>query len=167
MTADQRGEAEVRDEAAPPRPPRTLLEDLSRDLDRIAAMIALIAEREADRRERGARFGCPGADQLEALIAARRARSAAFRLELAHPGWTLILLLAHARLAGVKLHTGDLPVAARVAPATAARWLDRLCANGHARRRPDRDRPSRTLAELTDAGAEAVRDYFAAVRLGD
>jgi DNA-binding MarR family transcriptional regulator len=167
MVADKRGEAGARYDTASAPMPRTLFEDLSRDLSHIAAMLALLAEREADRRERGGRLRGPTAEELEALIAARRARSAAFRLDLANPGWTLVLLLAHARLAGRTLHTGDLPVAARVAPATAARWLDRLCANGHARRRSDPDRPNRTLAELTDAGAEAVRDYFAAAKAGN
>jgi DNA-binding MarR family transcriptional regulator len=60
----------------------------------------------------------------------------------------------------------NLHVAARLAPTTVFRWLDLFCESGHARRFPDPDRKRGTLIELTDAGAEAMRDYFAAVAAG-
>jgi hypothetical protein len=108
---------------APPEPPkpRTLFEDLSRDLGHIATMLAHLAGEDAERRARRAARAGPTAPQLEAVIAARRARNPAFGLDLANPGWTLCLLLYHARLAGTPLRTGQLPVAARVSPNTAAR----------------------------------------------
>jgi hypothetical protein len=143
--------------------PRTFLEDLSLDLTHLAALLAHYAEQDANRGE--ARAGPVTARQVAALIAARKARSAAFGLDLANPGWSLLLELYRARLAGEEARTAALPVAILAAPSTIARWLARLAAAGLAERGPAAPgHPA--AAALTDAGAEAMADYFRAVQAG-
>jgi hypothetical protein len=151
-----------------PSGPRTLLEDLSLDLNHVAAMLAFYAGEDARRRAAAAAAAAdprrPAPDRVRALIAARNARSAAFGHELASPGWTLLLTLYQARLEARPLALARLPAAARLTPASALRWLGRLCATGHARRWAGEE--GGTQVALTDAGAEAIEDYFAAVAAG-
>jgi DNA-binding MarR family transcriptional regulator len=142
---------------------RTLLEDLSHDLNHIAVMLTRFAEVDAARREAGIPVT---AQQVRALIAARHARSAVFGLDLANPGWSLLLELYRARLEGRPARMERLATDARLAATTVLRWLDLLRAAGFAERRPDPERSRQILIALTDAGAEAMHDYFAAIAAG-
>ena len=143
------------------RKPRTLLEDLSFDLDHIAAMLAHLAERDARGRE-GATASPPALRQVRALIAARRARSASFGHDLSNAGWSLLLVLYEAHLEARELKLAELGAAARLLPATVHHWVERLCATGHARRLPAAGGDDAPVA-LTEAGAEAVADYIEAI----
>lgn len=144
---------------------RTFLEDLSRELSSLAAMIALYAEEDARRREAAA-LGKVGLRQVEAAIAARQARSAVFGMDLANPGWSILLELFRAHLEERPAKLPRLATDARVAPTTLLRWLDLLCDAGFAERRADPERVGGVLAALTETGAEAMRDHFEALNLG-
>ena len=146
-------------EAAPPGAERTLLHDLSLDLTHISALLAHYAEQEARRRSAGPL----DSRQLAALIAARKARSAVFGFDLANPGWSLLLELYRARLAGEPSRIAALPVAILAAPSTVARWLDRF---EQARLAARGTGPDRSTAALTDSAADAMADYFIAAGLG-
>jgi hypothetical protein len=155
---------------APESGGRTLLEDLSLELVRIAAMLAYLAERDAARREAAADPAAAADAELrrvEAAIAARRARSAVFGLDLNNPGWNLMLELYRARLEG-----RDPPAAARLATdarlsmASLARWRRRLVEGGWAERPAEAAGRPAGLA-LTDPAAQALSAYFAALYAAD
>jgi DNA-binding MarR family transcriptional regulator len=145
---------------------RTLLEDLSLDLTHIAVMLAQIAESDARRREAPPPPPGPDAREVRAVIAARHARSAVFDLDLSNPGWSLLLELFHARLEGRAEGMARLATDARLAMATAARWIDLLCARGLATRTRDPGRKRGARIALTEAGADAMADYFTAAAIG-
>jgi hypothetical protein len=147
--------------AAGPRPDtRTFLEDLAADLSRAAGLLTLYAEADAARRE-ALSIAPATAPQLAALIAARRARNAAFALDLANPGWSLLLELYRAHLAGQPpCRRARLATDARLAMTTATRWLGLLRRAGLA------ERPAAGGYALTPAGVEAMADYFTAARTG-
>ncbi len=144
---------------------RTLLEDLSLELVRIAALLAWLAERDAARRESPAPGPAEAAEtelaRVEAAIAARRARSAVFGLDLDNPGWSLMLELYRARLEGRDPTAARLATDARLSMSTLARWRRRLVASGHAAAPAG----ERALA-LTDSAADSMSDYFAALSVG-
>jgi DNA-binding MarR family transcriptional regulator len=143
-------------------PDRTFLEELADDLDHISALLTAYAEGDAARREAAAP-GAPTALNVALAIGARRARAATFGLDLTHPGWSLLLELYRARLAGepgVRIHR--LAVETRVASATADRWLRRLTQAGWAERAPDAKAENGVLARLTPNGAAAMHTYFEA-----
>jgi DNA-binding MarR family transcriptional regulator len=142
---------------------RTFREDLSLELTNVAALLAHIAERDARRREAAA-DGRVTAGQIEVLIGARHARSAAFGLDLANPGWSVILELMRARLEDRPARMARLATDARVSLTTMLRWADLLRAAGLADRGPDPERKGGVVFTLNGAGAEAVDAYFAAVR---
>jgi DNA-binding MarR family transcriptional regulator len=78
----------------------------------------------------------PGPRRLRALLAARRARAARFGLDLAHPGWTLLLALYLARREDRPARLADLAAETGLPRTTLLRWLALLEAAGHARRLP-------------------------------
>jgi DNA-binding MarR family transcriptional regulator len=141
------------------------LQHVSAELTRLAGVVADHARQEAERR-------CPEATervtarQLEAVLAPRYARSAVFGMELANPGWSLLLELFRAHLEGRPVRIARLATDARVALTTALRWIELLRQAGFVRRDADPGRPGGVLIVLTDAGAEAMEDYFVAIRLG-
>jgi hypothetical protein len=145
---------------------RTLLEDLSLELVRIAALLAWLAERDAARRESPATGPAEAAEtalrRLEAAIAARRARSAVFGLDLDNPGWNLMLELYRARLEGREPSAARLATDARLSMSTLARWRRRLVASGHAAA----PGPGERAFALTDSAADSISDYFAALAIG-
>jgi hypothetical protein len=145
---------------------RTLLEDLSLELLRVAAMIAEIAERDAERREASADPASAADAELcrvTAAIAARHARSALFGLDLNNPGWNLMLELYRARLEGRDPGAARLATDARLSMGSLARWRRRLIEGGWAER-PAAAPPGRLV--LTEPAADAMSDYFAALALG-
>lgn len=144
---------------------RTFLEDLSRDLTHLAGLVAAYAEEDAGRREREA-VERVTLRQVEAVLAARYARSARFGMELASPGWSLLLELFRAYLEKRPVRFARLATDARVAGTTALRWVDDLGAAGFVRRDADPERKGGVLIALTDAGIDAMEDYFVSVKLG-
>ena len=144
---------------------RTFLQDLSGELGALSAMLAVYAEKEGQRREAGARAPVT-AGQVRAVLAARHARSAVFGMDLANPGWSLLLELFRAALEQRRVRLPRLATDARVAATTALRWLDLFAEAGFVRREPDPQRQGAWLLSLTDAGLDAMEDHFIAVQLG-
>jgi DNA-binding MarR family transcriptional regulator len=144
---------------------RTFLEDLSLELTNVAALLAQYAERDAGRREAAAGERVT-VRQVEGVLAARYARSAVFGLDLANPGWSLMLELFRAYLEQRPVRLARLATDARVAATTAFRWMDLLTEAGFVRREADPARDGATLLSLTPAGSDAMEDYFVVVRLG-
>ncbi|MBV9929739.1 MAG: MarR family transcriptional regulator [Alphaproteobacteria bacterium] len=144
---------------------RTFLEDLSRDLSLTADLLARYAERDAERREAAARE-LVTAEQVRALAAARQLRSDVFGMDLANPGWSLLLELFRASLERRPVRLPRLAADAGVSATSAARWVRELAASGFVQRMADPRRPGTGTLILTDAGAEAMEDYFVAVQLG-
>ncbi|MEA3035655.1 MAG: Winged helix DNA-binding domain [Sphingomonadales bacterium] len=143
-------------------PDRTFLEELADELDHLSRLLTAYAEGDAARREAAAP-GAPTALNVALAIGARRARAATFGLELAHPGWSLLLELYRARLAGEPgVRINRLAVDARLAPATVDRWLGRLTAAGWAERVPDPKAENGVHARLTPDGAAAMQAHFEA-----
>ena len=81
--------------------------------------------------------------EVQALLAARYARSARFGMDLANPGWSLLLELFRAYLEKRPARLGRLATDARVAGTTALRWVEQLCGAGYVRRDPDPERQGR------------------------
>jgi DNA-binding MarR family transcriptional regulator len=144
---------------------RTFLEDLSLELTSTAALLAHYAEQDARRVEAKAREGVT-ARHVEAVLAARYARSAVFGLDLANPGWSLLLELYRAALERKPVRLGRLATDARVALTTAMRWVNQLHAAGFVSRAPHPERPGAVSISLTAAGLEAMEDHFTAVKIG-
>ncbi|MFN3387416.1 MAG: hypothetical protein ACK40O_00680 [Allosphingosinicella sp.] len=143
---------------------RTFLEDLSLDFARMTSLLVHYAEQDAARRasETAVRVS---ARQVEAVQAARYARSAVFGADLASPGWSLLLELFRAYLEKRPVRLGRLATDARVAATTALRWVELLCDGGFVRREADGERQGGVLIALTDAGVDAMEDYFVALAL--
>jgi DNA-binding MarR family transcriptional regulator len=139
----------------------TVLGDLSEELGRLHSLLADYVEKEA--LSGGAGIGIP---DVEALIAARHARSAAIGLNLVNPGWSLLLELKLAHLKGKPIRMPRLATEARVSMTTMFRWLDRFYAIGLAERLPHPVAERGILVRLTPAGAEAIRYHFASVKPG-
>jgi DNA-binding MarR family transcriptional regulator len=144
---------------------RTFLQDLSGELSAVSAMLALYADNEAQSRQAAAR-GHVTAEQLGALLAARHARSAAFGVDLAHPGWSVLLELFRAYLEKRPVRLARLATDARVAATTTTRWIEQFIEAGFVRREEDAERQGGIMLSLTDAGSDAMEDYFVAVQLG-
>jgi|GEM_PF-2382476 len=144
---------------------RTFLEDLSRDLSLTADLLARYAEHDAQRREAAA-LELVTAEQVRALVEARQARSEKFGMDLANPGWSLLLELFRASLEKRPVRLPRLAADAGVSATSAARWVRELAAAGFVQRVADPRRLGTGTLILTDAGAEAMEDYFVAVQLG-
>jgi DNA-binding MarR family transcriptional regulator len=144
---------------------RTFLEDLSRDLSLISALLARYAERDAQRREAAARELVTAA-QVRAVQNARHARSEVFGMDLANPGWSLLLELFRASLEKRPVRLPRLAADAGVSATSAARWVRELAEAGFVQRVADPRRLGTGTLILTEAGSDAMEDYFIAVQLG-
>jgi DNA-binding MarR family transcriptional regulator len=143
----------------------TFLQDVSLDLTRLATAVAQYAEADL-RRRRGETAARVTAAQVRALLAARHARTAAFGVDLSHPGWSILLELFRADLEKQSMSLARLAKRARVPTTTALRWLGHLSEAGLIHRCAYPDRPTGVMLGLTNAGREAMEDYFIAVLLG-
>jgi hypothetical protein len=143
----------------------TFLQDLSGELGALSAMLALYADQEAGRRAALARERVT-AGQVQAVLAARYARSAMFGMDLGNPGWSLLLELFRAYLEKRPVRLPRLATDARVSATTAMRWVEMFAGAGFVRRDADPERQGGWLLALTDAGSDAMEDYFVAVQLG-
>lgn len=146
---------------------RTFLEDFARDFTTLAALLADYAERDAIAREAQAE-GAPTARTIAFALEVRRARAAAFGLDLTHPGWTFLLELWRAHLAGEHgVRLCHLAPAAQIAHTTADRWLARLEQAGLVERAPDPDpaTASGVHARLTPRAATAMATHHKAAAM--
>ena len=125
----------------------------------------MAVENEAERRRAGAPDRVSLA-QLEAVIAARRLRAELFGMELGSPGWSLLLVLFRASLERRAVGARRLAVEAGVGVAVAGRWMERLVGAGLVERVVDPGGAALFALRLTEAGAEAMEDYFAALLVG-
>jgi DNA-binding MarR family transcriptional regulator len=143
----------------------TYLQELSDELSALVEALTRYAEEKRQRREAAARERITAA-QLQAVLAARYWRSEKLGLELAHPGWSLLLELFRASLEQRRVRLARLATDAHVPVPTAIRWVDRFVSAGLVRREADAERAGVVRIALTAAGAEAMEDYFVAVQLG-
>jgi len=143
---------------------RTFLEELSRELGSVSERISSYSELDALRRKGRARERIT-VSQLQAVQVARQSRSDAFGIDLANPGWSLLLELFRCYLEKRPVRLARLTENARVATTTALRWLDVLAERGLVERQPDPARQGASLLALTEAASDAMEDYFIAVQL--
>jgi DNA-binding MarR family transcriptional regulator len=146
-------------------PGEASLRQLSLDLAAIAVALFQLAKLEEVRSDT-APGGPVTARQIETLIAARQARAEAFGLDVVHPAWSILLQLYLAHIEEQPIRVGELRTRARLAAATAARWLDRICAAGLATRKTRRKGARPAVVALTPAGAAAMRDHLHAIKAG-
>lgn len=144
---------------------RTFLDVLSDELGALSAMLSRYAQEEKRRREARARERITPA-QLQALLAARYARPQPMGMDLANAGWSLLLELFLALLEQRRVRLARLAADARVPVTTAMRWIDQFIAAGLVHRETDPERPGTVFFGLTEAGAEAMEDYFVSIQLG-
>jgi DNA-binding MarR family transcriptional regulator len=137
---------------------RPSLRDLASDLADIAARISTIADR-ADLPL--VRDGFTPA-RIRTLLEARYKRSAAFRLELIHPGWSILLVLFCAHLEGTPVRMARLATDAHVAMTTMMRWTALFLVHGLAERHPDPAHARGVLLALSTDGAALVRGQLIA-----
>jgi DNA-binding MarR family transcriptional regulator len=144
---------------------QTFLEGLSEELGAVSVRLARYAEEEKQRRQAAARERVT-AGQVRAVLAARYARSERMGLDLANPGWSLLLELFRAELEKRPARLARVAADARVPGTTALRWVDALAGAGLVRRDPHPEHEGVYFLALTDAGSEAMEDYFVLLLLG-
>lgn len=104
------------------------------------------------------------ADDLQLIIAARRARETHFGPGLfADPAWDILLHLYIAKLQGTTLSVGPLSDISGVPPTTTMRWVETLDRAGWVERKPDPSDRRRVNVELSDRGIARLQVYFVAV----
>jgi len=114
------------------------LRDLACELAGIAARISAIADRRLllDR-------GGFTATQIQTLLVARHNRSAALRLDVVHPGWSVLLVLFRAHVEGRPVRMARLATEAHVTMTTMRRWMELFLDQGLAERAPRPGTPAR------------------------
>lgn len=142
---------------------RTFIEELSEKLGALAAALSrhVVEERQ---REEDAWKPITSA-QLRALLVARHARSEALGMDLANPAWSLLLELFLAHLEKREVRIARLAADAHVPLTTAMRWVDQLTRKGLVCRAPHPEQEGVAVLALTEAGHEAMEDYFVSVQL--
>lgn len=144
---------------------------LSREVERIAGILAAMAEREVG----GDPFGANGrpaeapppldAAMVRAIIRARRLRDQYFAADLfADPAWDILLDLLAARLEGRRVAVSSLCIAAAVPPTTALRWIKTLTDLGLLARAADPQDGRRVYIELDQQTAAALAAYLEAAQ---
>jgi DNA-binding transcriptional ArsR family regulator len=148
-----------------------ILQQLSEDVGRIAAILASLSEEEAAAAEAAARTGAEtdetGVDAaaIRAMIRARRLRDQYFRGDLfADPAWDMLLDLMAARLEKNRVAVSSLCIAAAVPATTALRWIKALTDRGLFVRAADPEDGRRVYIELSDEVARALAAYLRALQ---
>ena len=142
---------------------RTYLEELSEELGAFSATLTRYAADERQRREAAARERITAA-QLRAVLAARYARSERLGMDLASPGWSLLLELFRATLEKRTVRLPRLAADARVPSTTALRWIKSLSDQGLFVRVADAEDGRRVFIELSDTTAAAMEAYLRAAQ---
>ncbi|HST36979.1 MAG TPA: winged helix DNA-binding protein [Allosphingosinicella sp.] len=149
-----------------------ILQQLTEDVSRIAAMLASLTDDEAAALEAGkAKAGNakdePGLDAayVRSIIRARRLRDQFFRGGLfADPAWDMLLDLMAARLEGTRVAVSSLCIAAAVPATTALRWIKALTDRGLFMRTADPQDGRRVYIALSDDTARALTAYLKAAQ---
>jgi len=152
-----------------------ILQQLTEDVSRIAAILSALSEDEAMALA-GARPQAPGgpeetavgAPEVRAILRARRMRDQFFGGELfADPAWDMLLDLMAARIEGKRVAVSSLCIAASVPATTALRWIKMLTDRGVFVRAADPKDGRRVYIELSEDASRALTAYLrAAERLG-
>lgn len=149
-----------------------ILQQLTEDVSRIAAMLASLTDEEAatlevtkgKAGEAGEEPG-PDAAYVRAIIRARRLRDQFFRGGLfADPAWDMLLDLMAARLEGTRVAVSSLCIAAAVPPTTALRWIKALTDRGLFLRSADPQDGRRVYIALSEDAARALTAYLKAAQ---
>ena len=147
-----------------------ILQQLSEDVGRIAAILASLSDEEAaatGRPAESAEKDEPGIDaaMIRAMIRARRLRDQYFRGDLfADPAWDMLLDLMAARLEKNRVAVSSLCIAAAVPATTALRWIKALTDRGLFVRAADPQDGRRVYIELSDDTARSLAAYLRAQR---
>jgi hypothetical protein len=151
-----------------------ILQQLSEDVGRIAAILASLSEEEAAaaaavaaRTAAGEETVEPGIDAatIRAMIRARRLRDQYFRGDLfADPAWDMLLDLMAARLEKNRVAVSSLCIAAAVPATTALRWIKALTDRGLFVRAADPEDGRRVYIELSDDTARSLAAYLRALQ---
>jgi DNA-binding transcriptional ArsR family regulator len=148
-----------------------ILQQLSEDVGRIAAILASLSEEDAAPgaavRPGPRKPDEPGIDAafIRSIIRARRLRDQFFRGELfADPAWDMLLDLMAARLEKNRVAVSSLCIAAAVPATTALRWIKALTDRGIFVRQADPEDGRRVYIELSDEAARALAAYLRAVQ---
>lgn len=105
------------------------------------------------------------AQNIRALLRARRLRDQLLPGGLfADPAWDILLDLMAARLEDRRVSVSSLCIAAFVPPTTALRWIRQLTDQGLLVRQADDVDGRRAFISLSEEGAQAVEQWFAASR---
>lgn len=149
-----------------------ILQQLSEDVGRIAAILASLSEEEDAATAGVSPAGGAAADEpgieaayIRAIIRARRLRDQFFRGDLfADPAWDMLLDLMAARLEKNRVAVSSLCIAAAVPATTALRWIKALTDRGLLLRSADPQDGRRVYIELSDDTARALGAYLRAVQ---
>lgn len=149
-----------------------ILQQLTEDVSRIAAMLASLtddetAALEAVKAKASDAKDEPGLDAayVRSIIRARRLRDQFFRGGLfADPAWDMLLDLMAARLEGTRVAVSSLCIAAAVPATTALRWIKALTDRGLFVRSADPQDGRRVYIALSDDTARALTAYLKAAQ---
>lgn len=149
-----------------------ILQQLTEDVGRIAALLASLTDEEAATLEKAKAAEPEGqdepglqAEQIRSIIRARRLRDQFFRGGLfADPAWDMLLDLMAARLEGTRVAVSSLCIAAAVPATTALRWIKALTDRGLFVRSADPQDGRRVYIALSDDAARALTAYLRAVQ---
>ena len=149
-----------------------ILQQLTEDVGRIAALLASLTDEEAATLEKAKAAESEGqdepglqAEQIRSIIRARRLRDQFFRGGLfADPAWDMLLDLMAARLEGTRVAVSSLCIAAAVPATTALRWIKALTDRGLFVRSADPQDGRRVYIALSDDAARALTAYLRAVQ---
>jgi hypothetical protein len=148
-----------------------ILQQLSEDVGRIAAILASLSDEEAP--VPAARLSeSDGQDEagidaatIRAMIRARRLRDQYFRGNLfADPAWDMLLDLMAARIEKNRVAVSSLCIAAAVPATTALRWIKALTDRGLFVREADPQDGRRVYIALSDDAARALATYLRALQ---
>ena len=148
-----------------------ILQQLSEDVGRIAAILASLSDEEAP--VPAARLSdSDGQDEagidaatIRAMIRARRLRDQYFRGNLfADPAWDMLLDLMAARIEKNRVAVSSLCIAAAVPATTALRWIKALTDRGLFVREADPQDGRRVYIALSDDTARALATYLRALQ---
>lgn len=149
-----------------------ILQQLSEDVGRIAALLASLTDEDRVAIEGGKAGASEDKDAagvepgfVRGIIRARRLRDNYFRGGLfADPAWDMLLDLFAARLEGTRVAVSSLCIAAAVPATTALRWIKALTDRGIFVRSADPQDGRRVYIGLSDEAARALTAYLRAVQ---
>lgn len=145
--------------------PPIRLQQLSEEVGRIANILATLSENEPGLTAEDGAEASVTAQQVRAIIRARRLRDQYFGSDLfADPAWDMLLDLMAARLEQQRVAVSSLCIAAAVPATTALRWIKALTEHGLFVRSADPQDGRRVYIELSEGAAAALAAYLRAAQ---